>query len=257
VSGGSPVERFIDPSARIADGVRTGTYVHIGANVKIGTGSKIGNFVVIHADTEIGANVVIGDNSVIGRQPVRAAISTLKPRDLPPLVVADGCIIGALVALYRGAKLGQGVMVADLASVREDVEIGKFTIIGRGVAIENDTRIGNYVKVETNAYVTAHTRIEDRCFVAPMVTMTNDNFLGRTEERFKYTKGPHLKKGARIGANTTLMPGVTIGEDAVVAAGSLVKRDVPARRVVAGVPAGLFKDTPPEQLVENQGYPED
>jgi len=257
VSGGEPKDRMIDPSAEIAGDVETGTHVHVGANVKIGKGSKIGNFVVIHADTRIGNNVVIGDNSVIGRRPVRAAISTLKPKDLPPLVVGDGCIIGALAAIYRGAKIGQGVMVADLASVREDVEIGKFTIVGRGVAIENDTRIGNYVKIETNAYVTAHTTIEDRCFVAPMVTMTNDNFLGRTEERFKYTKGPHLKKGARIGANATLMPGVTIGEDAVVAAGSLVKRDVPPRRVVAGVPAGLFKDTPPEQLVENQNYPED
>jgi UDP-2-acetamido-3-amino-2,3-dideoxy-glucuronate N-acetyltransferase len=87
--------------------------------------------------------------------------------------------------------------------------------------------------------------------------MSNDNFLGRTEERFKWTKGPHLKKGARIGANATLMPRVVIGEDAVVGAGSVVKRDVPARKIVAGVPADLIKDTPTEQLVENQGYPED
>lgn len=251
------MERMIDPTARIAEGVETGSCVHIGAGVRIGKGTKIGNFVVIHADTVIGDNVVIGDGSVVGKLPMKAAISTLKPRDLPALVISDGCMIGALVAIYRGSKIGQGVMIADLSSVREDVEIGKFTIVGRGVAIENDTRIGRYVKVETNAYVTAHTVIEDRCFVAPMVTMTNDNFLGRTQERFKHTKGPHLKKGARVGANATLMPGVTIGEDAVVAAGSLVKRDVPPRKVVAGVPAGIFRDTPPEQLVENQGYPED
>lgn len=251
------MEKKIDPTARIAEGVETGACVHVGAGVKIGKGTKIGNFVVIHADTVIGENVVIGDNSVVGKRPTKAAISTLKPKDLPPLVISDNCIIGALVAIYRGAKIGLGVMIADLSSVREDVEIGKFTIVGRGVAIENDTRIGNYVKVETNAYVTAHTVIEDRCFIAPAVTMTNDNFLARDPKRFKYTKGPHLKKGARVGANATLMPGVTIGEEAVVAAGSLVKRDVPPRKVVAGVPAGIFKDTPPEQLVENQGYPED
>jgi UDP-2-acetamido-3-amino-2,3-dideoxy-glucuronate N-acetyltransferase len=251
------MERAIDPTAKIAEGVETGAHVVVGANVRIGKGSKIGSNVVIHTDTVVGENVVIGDNCVIGKSPTRAAISTLKPKDLPPLEIGDECRIGALVAIYRGAKLGRGVMVADLATVREDVEIGKFTIVGRGVAVENDTRIGSYVKVETNAYVTAHTRIESRCFIAPMVTMTNDNFLGRTEERFKYTKGPTLKKGARVGANATLMPGVTIGEDAVVAAGSLVTRDVPPRKIVAGVPAGIFKDTPPEQLVENQGYPED
>jgi len=249
--------KMVHPTANLAADVETGTCVHIGANVTVGKGSKIGNYVVIHADTAIGENVAIGDNSVIGKIPMKAAISTLKPRDLPPAVISDGVIIGALAVVYRGSRLGQGVLVADLASVREDVEIGKFTIIGRGVAVENDTRIGNYVKVETGAYVTAHTRIEDRCFIAPMVTMTNDNYLGRTEERFKHTKGPHLKKGARIGANATLMPGVTIGEDAVVAAGSLVKKDVPPRTMVAGVPAGIFKDTPKEQLVENQGYPAD
>jgi acetyltransferase-like isoleucine patch superfamily enzyme len=251
------MEKSIDPTALIAEGVETGACVHIGSGVKIGKGARIGNFVVIHADTVIGENVMIGDNSVVGKRPTRAAISTLKPKELPPLVISDGCIVGALVVIYRGAKIGQGVMVADLSSVREEVEIGKFTIIGRGVAIENDTRIGSYVKVETNAYLTAHTVIEDRCFVAPMVTMTNDNFLARDPERFKYTRGPHLKKGARVGANATLMPGVTIGEDAVVAAGSLVKRDVPPRKVVAGVPAGIFRDTPPRQLVENQGYPEE
>ncbi len=251
------MEGTIHPTAKVAEGVESGPCVHIGAGVTIGKGTKIGNFVVIHADTAIGENVVIGDNSVIGKTPMKAAISTLKPKQLPPAVLSDGVIIGALVAIYRGAKIGQGVMIADLSSVREDVEIGKFTIVGRGAAIENDTRIGNYVKIETNAYVTAHTRIEDRCFIAPMVTMTNDNYLGRTEERFKYTKGPHLKKGARIGANATLMPGITIGEDAVVAAGSLVTKDVPPRKIVAGVPAGIFRDTPKEQLVEMQGYPED
>jgi acetyltransferase-like isoleucine patch superfamily enzyme len=188
---------------------------------------------------------------------MKAAISTLKEKELPPAEIADGCIIGTCVAIYRGCKLGQGVLVADLASVREDVEIGKHTIVGRGAAVENHTKIGNYVKVETNAYITAHSVIEDRCFIAPMVTMSNDNFLGRTKERFKYTKGPHLKKGARIGANATLMPRVVIGEDAVVGAGSLVTRDVPPRKMVAGVPAGLLKDTPREQLVEMQGYTED
>jgi acetyltransferase-like isoleucine patch superfamily enzyme len=251
------MERFIDPDAKISDDAQLGTYVHIGAGVSIGKRCRVGNFVVIHADTIIGDNVTIGDNTVLGKSPMKAAISTLKAKELPPAEIGNDCMIGTCVAVYRGSKVGRGVMVADLASVREDVEVGDFTIIGRGVAVENDTRIGRYVKIETDAYITAHTVVEDRCFIAPMVTMTNDNFLGRTEERFKYTKGPHLKKGARVGANCTLMPGVVIGEDAVVGAGSLVKRDVPPRKVVAGVPAGLVKDTPTEQLVEMQGYPED
>jgi acetyltransferase-like isoleucine patch superfamily enzyme len=250
------MEARIDPTAKIAEDVQLGAFVTVGAGATIGKGSRIGSFVVIHPDSSIGERVAIGDNTVVGKLPMKAAISTLKPADLPPLKISAECIIGTGVVVYRGCVIGAGVMLADLSTVREDVEIGDYTIIGRGVAVENDTRIGRYVKVETNAYVTAHTVIEDRCFIAPMVTMTNDNFLGRTEERFKYTKGPHLKRGARIGANATLMPGVVVGEDAVVAAGSLVNRAVPARKVVAGVPAGIIKDTPEEQLVDNQGYPE-
>jgi UDP-2-acetamido-3-amino-2,3-dideoxy-glucuronate N-acetyltransferase len=143
-------------------------------------------------------------------------------------------------------------MVADMASVGEDVEIGAYTIIGRGVTVENKVRIGQRCKVETGAYITAISEIEDGCFIAPEVTFTNDNFLGRTRERFKYHQGVTVKRGARIGANATLLPGLTIGEDALVAAGSLVTRDVPPRKIVLGSPARVWRDVPAEQLLDNQ-----
>ena len=134
------------------------------------------------------------------------------------------------------------------------MEIGDFTIIGRGVAVENRVKIGRKCKVETNAYICAFSVVEDFCFIAPMVTFTNDNFLGRTEERFRYHRGPWLKLGARIGANATLLPGITVGEDALVAAGSVVTRDIPPRKVVMGVPARIVRDVPEEQLIENQVF---
>jgi acetyltransferase-like isoleucine patch superfamily enzyme len=83
--------------------------------------------------------------------------------------------------------------------------------------------------------------VEDYCFIAPCVAFTNANYLGRTEERKKHFGGPTLKKGARIGANATLLPGVTVGEDALVAAGSVVTKDVPARTIVVGSPAKVLR----------------
>ena len=162
--------------------------------------------------------------------------------------------IGANCVIYRGAVLHDFVFVGDLASIREDVEIGEYTIVGRGVAVENKTKIGKYVKIETNAYITAISTIEDYCFIAPNVTFTNDNFLGRTEERKKYFKGPTLKKGARIGANSTILPGIVIAEDTLVAAGSVVTKDTKPRKIYMGVPAREHKDVPSEQLLENQVY---
>ncbi len=96
--------------------------------------------------------------------------------------------------------------------------------------------------------------VEDYCFLAPEVTFTNDNFLGRTEERKKHFGGPTLRRGARIGANATLLPGVEIGEDALVAAGAVVVRNVSPRMVVAGVPARVLRPVPEEQLLENQVF---
>ena len=71
-------------------------------------------------------------------------------------------------------------------------------------------------------------------FIAPGVVTSNDNFVGRTQERFKHFKGVTVKKGGRIGAGSVTLPGIVVGEDGLVAAGSVVTRDVPARKVVMG-----------------------
>jgi acetyltransferase-like isoleucine patch superfamily enzyme len=222
-------------------------------NVRIGENCQIGSGVVIHAETVIGSNVRIDDNTVIGKLPMKAALSAVtRDQVLEPCVIGDHCMIGALTVIYRGCVLHDKVMVADLASLREDVEVGELTIIGRGVTVENKVRIGSRCKLETEAYITALSEIGDSCFIAPEVTFTNDNFLGRTRERFKFHKGVTMKHGARIGANATVLPGLTLGEDSLVAAGSVVTRDVPARKIVLGAPARVWREVPQEQLLENQ-----
>lgn len=243
----------IHPSAQIGVGTRFGHNTVVLENVRIGANCQIGHGVVIHPDTVIGDTVRIDDNSVIGKLPMKAALSAItKDQVLPPCEIGDACLIGALAVVYRGCKINARVMVADLASIREDVEIGEYTIIGRGVTVENKVRIGKRCKIETEAYITALSDIDDNCFIAPEVSFTNDNFLGRTKDRFKYHKGVTLKRGARVGANATFLPGVCVGADALVAAGSVVTRNVPGGKIVCGVPAREMRDVPPEQLLENQ-----
>jgi len=243
----------IHPTAQIGVGTQYGHNVVIGEGVRIGKNCAIGNGVVIHADSVVGDGVRIDDHTVVGKLPMKAALSAVtKEQQLPPCVIGDNVILGTFVVVYRGCRLNNKVMVADLASVREDVEIGEYTIIGRGVTVENKVRIGQRCKVETEAYVTALSEIGDYCFIAPEVTFTNDNFLGRTKERFKYHKGVTMKRGARIGANVTVLPGITIYEDALVAAGSIVTRDVPAQKVALGAPAKVWRDVRAEELLENQ-----
>lgn len=251
------VKQVIDKSAQIGDGTVLGDFIVVGRNVRIGSGCVIGHHIIIHDDTVLGDNIRIDDHSVIGKQPMRAANTAVtKDQELAPTRIGSDCIIGTGAIIYRGAEIGRKVMVADLATVRENVAVGDFTIIGRGVAIENSCTLGRYCKLETNVYITAYSKLADRVFVAPCVATTNDNFVGRTEERFKHFKGIIAEKGARIGANATILPGKKIGADALVAAGALVTKDVPSRQIVAGVPAKELKSVPVEQLLENQGWPE-
>jgi UDP-2-acetamido-3-amino-2,3-dideoxy-glucuronate N-acetyltransferase len=247
------METYIHSTAKIGGGSQLGHNSVVSKNVQIGENCCIGSCVIVHPDTVIGNNVRIDDHAVVGKLPMKAALSAItEEQQLPPCVIGDDVIIGTSVVIYRGCKLNKSVMVADLASVRENAEIGELTIVGRGVTVENKVRIGKRCKLETEAYITALSEIEDGCFIAPEVTFTNDNFLGRTKDRFKYHKGVTMKRGARIGANVTVLPGITIHEDALVAAGSVVTKDVPAKKIVMGTPARVIRDVPTEQLLDNQ-----
>ncbi len=245
----------IAATAEIGTNTTLGDCCVIGDKVRIGDGCRIGHHVVIHDDTIIGDNVRIDDGTVVGKLPMRAANTAVTvEQELPAAQIGDNGIIGSHAVIYRGCTIGQKVLIADLATVREKVTVGDFTIIGRGVAIENVCTIGRYVKLETNVYITAYSVLEDRVFVAPGVVTSNDNYVGRTEERFKHFKGVTVRRGGRIGVNATILPGVELGADCLVAAGALVTRDVPPGVIVAGVPAKVFRDVPPEQLLENQGW---
>lgn len=247
------MENFIDQSAKIGEGTKVGRYSVVDKEVKIGKGCVIGNSVTIHPGTQIGDFVRIDDNTVIGKQLMKSPRSaTTKDQKLPPAKIGDNCLIGTSVVIYAGATLGQKILVADLATVRENVTVGDFTIVGRGVAIENVCKVGSYCKLETNVYITAYSELGDHCFIAPCVATSNDNYMARDKERFKHFKGVTVKKGGRIGLNATILPGKVIGEESQVAAGAVVTRDTPSKKIVLGMPAKPWRDVPEAQLLENQ-----
>lgn len=224
----------------------------LGEGVVIGEDVEIGANVVIRDGTVIGDGCVIQDNVVLGKQPRLSARSTAKRDPLPPLVLGAGAAICSGAVVYAGTTIGEKAIIGDLASVRERCVVGDGAVIGRGVCVENDTLIGARCKVQSNSYITAYSELEDDVFIAPCVTTTNDNFMGRTEERHEQIKGAIIRRGARVGGGVVILPGIEIGEEAFVAAGALVTKDVPAKKLVAGLPAKVWRDVPDVELLEAQ-----
>ena len=224
----------------LGDGVVVGADVVFGANV------------VVYDDTVIGAGCFIQDGAVLGKVPSLSPTSTAKRGELPPLVLGPGCVSSTGAVAYRGTTLGPGCILGDYAGVRERCTLGQKVVVGRGSVVENDTVIGDLTKIQTNVYITAYMTIEDRCFIAPCVQTTNDNFMGRTEKRHKLIKGATIRRGARVGGGVVLCPGIEIGEEAFIAAGAVVTKDAPARKVLMGCPARVVRDVYEDELLENQ-----
>lgn len=185
--------------------------------------------------TVIGAGCVIEANAVLGKVP---RLAGRPPADLPPLVLGAGVTVCAGAVLYAGSTIGDGVIVGDQAQVRERTAIGAGSVVGRGAGVDNDVTIGARVKLQSQVYITAFSTVEDDVFVGPCAMTTNDDTMGRHGPGYAL-RGATLRRACRIGGGAVLTPGVEVGEEAFVAAGAVVTRDVPPRGWVAGVPARM------------------
>ncbi|MEZ4771113.1 MAG: DapH/DapD/GlmU-related protein [Caldilineales bacterium] len=242
---------FVHASALVGDGCTIGFGAVIEAGALVGAGCWIGHHAVVYAGTRLGDGCRVEAHAVLGRQPRPAVTSTVQPpADLPPLVVGDHTVIGAGAVVYAGTTIGSQCLLGDHAFVREGCTIGDQVIVGTHVTVENDVRIGRRSKLQTGAYIAAWTTIEYDCFIAPCVVTSNDNFMGRTEARFAQRGGPTIRRGARVGANVTLLPKIEVGAEAFVAAGSIVTRDVPPAKLVMGSPARVVRDVPAGEFAD-------
>jgi len=189
------------------------------------------------------------EHAVVGKQPVLSPRSTATREPLPPTELGDGTVVSTGAIVFAGSQVGARVILGDQSCVRERVTIGDDVVLGRGSLVENDTTIGAMSRIQADAYITAYSTLEEHVFVAPCVVTTNDDFMGRTEQRLERIAGPTIRRGARVGGGAVLCPGVVIGEEAFVGAGAVVTRDVPDRVVVVGNPARVLREVPPEELL--------
>jgi acetyltransferase-like isoleucine patch superfamily enzyme len=218
----------------------------IGEGVELGEGVVLGANVVVHAGTRIGAGCVIEDNVVLGKRPKLAG----RPApELEPLRIGERVTVCAGAVVYAGSEIGDGCIVGDQAQVRERTTIGERTVIGRAAGIDNDVRLGARVKVQSQVYVTGFSLVEDDVFLGPGASTTNDDTMARHGPDMPL-RGATIRRAARIGGSAVLVPGVEVGEEAFVAAGAVVTKDVPPRAFMVGVPARQVREVTDEELLE-------
>jgi acetyltransferase-like isoleucine patch superfamily enzyme/dTDP-4-dehydrorhamnose 3,5-epimerase-like enzyme len=156
-------------------------------------------------------------------------------------------------AICESGTVGDRTRIWAFAHVLPQAVIGSDCNICDGVFVENEVHIGNSVTVKCGVQIWDGITLEDDVFVGPNATFTNDLFPRSKEHPEAYLK-TLVRKGASIGANATILPGLTIGTKAMVGAGSVVTRDVPDFAIVVGNPAKIigYADTPQSQAVESK-----
>jgi UDP-2-acetamido-3-amino-2,3-dideoxy-glucuronate N-acetyltransferase len=136
-----------------------------------------------------------------------------------------------------GAQIGDGTKVWHFSHIYPKAKIGKKCIFGQNVSIADDVVIGNNVKVQNNVSIYTGTVIEDDVFLGPSCVLTNVTNPRSQVLRHVLYEETHLKRGASVGANATIVCGTTIGRYAFIAAGAVVAKDVPDYALMMGVPA--------------------
>lgn len=226
---------------RDASGRAIAVETYLGANV------HLGNNVTIYPKVHIGEKSIVMDGAVLGRVPISNRTTTrVVNSSFSDLIIGSESIIGCNSVLYTGSRLGNNILIGDLASIREGCTIGDGVIIGRGTMLLYECEIGNYCRIQDQVYVASKTVVEDHVFIGMGVTTARDNevYLSRFDLVSPTLKGLVIHKFAVIGSGATIIPGVEVGTGAMVAAGAVVTKNVPAWTVVAGVPARHVRDIP-------------
>jgi UDP-2-acetamido-3-amino-2,3-dideoxy-glucuronate N-acetyltransferase len=222
----------------------------VAPGLEIPDDTQIAPYVTIYAGVDLGVRVELEQGAIVGR-PQQIDERSRSPL-LPPgaaTTIGDGARVGSGTVVVAGARIGRDTYLSDLVLIRESAVLGDEVMIGRGCSVTHDVVVGHRVRIQNDTLVGPWTVIEDDVFVSPRVTFIGDPTMGRKALGMR-TAGILVRRASRIGTAAIVMPPVEIGEESVVAAASLVLRDVPSRTVVAGTPAQWLRDVRDDELLE-------
>ena len=207
---------------------------------------------LIYGAVTLGKNARIGAFCEIGVPPHGTQDGALNT------TIGDDSVIRSHTVIYAGNQIGSNFQTGHGVLIRELNKIGRHVSVGSHTVIEHHVEISDYVRIHSQAFIPEFSILHEGCWIGPNVVFTNAPHPQCPNAK-NCLRGPVIQCGAKIGANATLLPGVEIGEMALVGAGAVVSKDVPPGVVVAGNPARVIKNvnelTCPFDLFEGEYGP--
>lgn len=232
---------------------RQGSQCVIGSDVRFGENVTLGHHCILEDGVVLGDNVYLDSNTIVRRGVTLGADSFVgancilgeyqmdfcRDRSAPvhPLTIGAHALIRSNTVLYSGSSIGEGFQTGHHVTIREKARIGDHVSVGTLSDIQGNCRIGNYVRMHSNVHIGQLSQVDDFVWIFPYVVLTNDptppseNFVG-----------VHLHSFSIVATGALVMPGLEIGQDALVAAGAIVTKPVPPYAVVVGNPGRVTSD---------------
>jgi acetyltransferase-like isoleucine patch superfamily enzyme len=186
----------------------------------------------------------VEEYALVGKPERGYAIGHVYPGAGASTVIGAEAAVRSGAVIYAGAEIGDGTVVGHHTLLRSFVTVGEGSQLGHHLTVERASRIGVGVRCSPGSHITSSCVLADRVFLGAGVRTVNDReLIWRDPDRAPELKPPRFERGARVGSGSVILTAVTIGEEALVGAGSVVTRDIPAGSVAYGVPARVRRRT--------------
>lgn len=206
--------------------------------VRIGSGCRIGAYAVIFGGTTLGEDCRVEEHVLVGKPEHGYAVGHVYPGSGADTTVGRSAVVRSGVVVYAGVRIGDEAVIGHHTLLRSFVTVGTGSQLGHHLTVERASRLGARVRCSPGSHITSSSWLADRVFLGAGVRTVNDReLIWGDPDRAPELLPPRFEHGARVGSGSVILGGVTIGADALVGAGSVVTRDIPAGSVAYGVPA--------------------